>query len=225
MAIKAPLVLSLQVGKVRTMPLEGAAPGSDQTWTSAIHKDPVEGPVWLSTINLKGDEQADTEAHGGPDQAVLGYAAEHYDIWREELKQPRLKHGSFGENMTISRLNEQSVCVGDIYEIGEARVQVSQPRRPCVNLVRRLSVPDIVERVMASGRGGWYFRVLTEGHVERGSFVVLVTRPCPQWTVARVFDIMKNRNEDRASALALSECSLLAARWRDKLRAAGEGRA
>src|SRR5262245_55324609 len=130
MAIKAPLILQLAVGLSKPYGTEGAADPMDQPWTTAIFKEPVEGPVWLSATGLAGDQQTDDD-HGGSQMAVLGYSAEHYAVWHDELKMPFLKHGAFGENFTISRQDEQTVCIGDTYAVGDARVQVSMPRRPC----------------------------------------------------------------------------------------------
>lgn len=201
------------------MGTEGAADPHDQPWTSAIFKDPVEGPIWLSQRGLEGDAVADLEDHGGPDQALLGYPAEHYPAWRTELSQPFLKYGAFGENFTISRLDETNVCVGDVYAIGQAQVQVALPRRPCWKLARRLRNPVVIERVHETARGGWYMRVLKEGFVERGSFVVLETRPCPEWTVARAYRVYHERVKDRAAALELAGCPPLAGHWKALLLA------
>jgi MOSC domain-containing protein YiiM len=229
MAIKSPLILSLHVGLPRTMGAEAGSAGPpdpddpDQgrtsgEWTSAIFKEPVEGPVWLSSTGLAGDGVADREDHGGPEMAVMAYAADHYAAWRSELAQPFLKFGAFGENVSISRVDEESVCVGDIYAVGDARLQVSKPRLPCWKLARRLGVKDIVARVHEKAWGGWYLRVLREGHVERGNFAVLEERPCPQWTVSRAYRVFRNRREDRQAAAELAACSLLSAGWREKLR-------
>lgn len=217
MAIKAPLILSLNVGLSKAFGKEGAADPMDQPWRSAIFKDPVEGPVWLSTKGLNGDAVTEVD-HGGSDQAVLGYGADHYTAWRTELSLPNLKHGAFGENFTLSRQNEDSVCVGDIYSVGEARLQVTMPRNPCWKLNRRFRLPDIVERVHAQVRGGWYLRVLAEGFVERGNFMVLDDRPHPEWTVVRAYRAYHGRVQDRESAAALAACPSLSSSWREKLR-------
>jgi len=217
LAIKAPLILSLNVGLPRTMGTEGAADPMDRPWTSAILKEHVEGPVWLSSAGLKGDAQSDTKDHGGSDMAVLAYAADHYPVWRVELNQPFLKYGAFGENLTVSRMDESSVCIGDTYAIGDARVQVSHPRLPCWKLARRLRVEDMIQRVHAKGWGGWYLRVLAEGFVERSSFVVLEDRPYAQWDVARVYSVYRGRRERPEAAAELARCHLLSESWRQSL--------
>ncbi|HEY3176720.1 MAG TPA: MOSC domain-containing protein [Candidatus Polarisedimenticolia bacterium] len=221
MTIKAPLLLSLQVGLSRTLGTAGAQDPDEQPWTTAIFKEPVEGPVRLSQQGLEGDAVADLEDHGGLDQALLGYSSEHYPAWRTELGQPFLKYGAFGENFTISRLDETSVCIGDIYAIGQARVQVALPRRPCWKLARRLRNPGVIERVHETARGGWYMRVLQEGFVERGSFVVLEERPCPEWTVTRAYRVYHEPAKDRPAARKLADCAPLAELWKEHLRAGG----
>jgi MOSC domain-containing protein YiiM len=164
---------------------------------------------------------ADAENHGGPDQALLGYAAEHYAAWSAELGGLVLPYGAFGENLAISRLDERSVCIGDIYRIGEARVQVALPRSPCWKLARRLRIPRITEYVHDKARGGWYMRVLTEGRIEQGQPVVLEDRPHPEWSVARAYRVYHDRVRDPAAALDLAQCASLARHWKARLRAEG----
>ena len=212
----SPVLVSLQVGLPERRGVEGSRDPRTTAWTSGIFKEPVEGPVMLRRLNFDGDRQADLEVHGGPDKAVLAYGDGHYPGWREELRVD-MKPGAFGENLTIRGLDEQSVCIGDTYEIGEARVQVSQPRLPCWKLARKWGLPDLPARVVKSVRGGWYFRVLREGHVTRGDRVTLIERPFARWTIARVFDAYIH-GTDAETAAALADCPLLAEGWRESFR-------
>lgn len=193
----------------------------DRPWTTGFFKEPVEGPVWLGRTNLAGDGQADRENHGGPDKAVLAYSADHYPLWRAELNRPDLPYGAFGENFTIAGLSEETVCIGDVYAIGEVRVQVSQPRQPCWKIARRWRIKDLTARVRETGRTGWYLRVLEEGYVEAGLPVALLERPFPRWTVAHATEIMHHRRENPEAAAELAACPFLSAVWRETLSAAG----
>jgi MOSC domain-containing protein YiiM len=213
-----PVVLSIQVGVPETRGALGAADPMERPWTSGMVKHPVEGPVWLGRTNLAGDGQADLINHGGPDKAVLAYAAAHYPGWRVELAPLELPFGAFGENLTIAGQDESSVCIGDVYAVGTAVVQVSQPRQPCWKLARRWAWKDLTARVQRTGRGGWYLRVLEEGTIQAGERLVLRDRPCTEWTVALANDLMFGRRDDREALAALADCPLLAASWREELR-------
>lgn len=213
---ETPRVLSIQVGRPRRYGTEGAADPNERHWTSGIAKTPVAGPVHLGLTNLTGDEQADRESHGGPDKAVLAYAASHYPLWRADLGRD-LPFGAFGENLTVLGLDEGTVCLGDVFSLGAARLEVSQPRQPCWKLARRWGIHDLTARVEATGRTGWYLRVLEEGSVEAGQPLRLIARPHPEWTVARATAAMRNRKADPHSAAALAACPALSASWRQTL--------
>lgn len=205
-------LVSIQVGRPRELLTDDG-----EAWVSAFVKAPVEGPVLLRDTNLDGDRQADLRNHGGPDQAVLCYSADHYPAWREELGLAELPHGGFGENFTIAGQDELSVCIGDVYEIGEAVVQVSVQRGPCWKIAYRWNRPDLLAKVQQSGRHGWYLRVLMEGMVEAGLDVRLIERPSPEWTVRRAADVWHRRRRDREAAALLARCPAYPAGARDEL--------
>jgi len=76
--------------------------------------------------------------------AVLCYSADHYAGWRQELSIAEMGPGGFAENFTISGQDELSVCIGDVYRVGAATVQISQPRGPCYKISYRWKRPDLV---------------------------------------------------------------------------------
>jgi len=205
-------IISIQVGLPRWIRSEEP----EKLWFSGIFKEPVKGPVWLGKINLSGDGQADLEVHGGPDKAVLAYAACHYPFWSKELGLD-ISHGAFGENFTIDGLDETKICIGDTYAVGEALVQITQPRQPCWKLSHRLGIKDLVERVHTSGRTGWYFRVLKEGYVEKGLPITLIERPFPEWTISSAYEVRFSLKAGLESILSLANCPLLSQRWRTGL--------
>lgn len=210
-----PRLLSIQVSLPREISAAQAPAPGGQSWRTGFFKIPVTGAVWLGRANLTGDGQGDRKNHGGPDKAVLAYAAGHYPAWREELGCPDLPHGAFGENFTIAGLDEGSVCVGDVFAVGTAQLQVSQPRQPCWKISARWQLRELTARVEQTGRTGWYYRVLQEGQVEAGEEVVLLEQPFPEWPVARATAVM--RREDDGPAAALAACPALSSVWRDAL--------
>jgi MOSC domain-containing protein YiiM len=207
-------LLSIQVGLPARRGTEGASDPAEGAWSSAIFKDAVTGPVRLDLTNLAGDRQADLAVHGGADKAVLAYSNDHYPAWRRELRLPEMGPGAFGENFTVDGLDEESVCIGDSFTVGEALVQVSQPRAPCWKLARRWSRPDLPKRVVQTGRTGWYLRVLRPGLVEGGQPMVLVERPFPRFAIARVNGAAYGSPEDQDLAPELAVCPLLSQGWR-----------
>jgi MOSC domain-containing protein YiiM len=155
-----------------------------------------------------------TDVHGGTQMAVLAYAAAHYREWRAEPGLEAMGPGGFGENLTIDGLDEHSVCIGDTYDVGEVRLQVSQPRGPCSNISRRWGVPTLLQRVAETGRTGWYLRVLREGLLERGQEVSLAARPHPDWSVARLLALRLDPQRDPAALAWLAACEELSPQWR-----------
>jgi MOSC domain-containing protein YiiM len=196
---------SVQVGK----PVRAA--GGMRT---AFGKRPVEGAVHVGRDNLEGDRQADRRYHGGPDMAVLAYPADHYRAWRAELAWPELPMGGFGENLSVSGATEETVCLGDVWRAGTARLQVASPRNPCVKIMRYWGRPELLRRVFETGRTGWYLRVLDEGVIEAGGAVELVERMYPAWTVARAGRVAMARRANRSAARELSEVGALPQRWK-----------
>jgi len=217
--MRNPFLCAVHVGLPKQHGVEGTTNTRDRPWSSGIYKDAVAGALWLGFTNLVGDGQADPDHHGGPERAVLAYAAAHYPLWRSELEPLELPYGAFGENFTIAGLTEETVCIGDIYEIGGATVQVSQPRQPCWKLARRWQVKDLVIRVQANGRTGWYFRVLEEGYIEQGVPVILLDRPFPQWPIIHGHRVMHCKGEERIATAELAACPLLSRNWRKTLSA------
>jgi MOSC domain-containing protein YiiM len=97
------------------------------------------------------DGQADLRVHGGVDKAILGYAANHYPSWRDELRMPDLPYGAFARTSRSMGWTRHAVCIGDVWQLGEVRVEVSQPRQPCWKLARRWRRPDLPQRVSRFG--------------------------------------------------------------------------
>jgi MOSC domain-containing protein YiiM len=211
-------IVSIQVGTPRTVGTPGAENRMERPFTSAIWKSPVSGPVFAGTLGLAGDAVANIEVHGGIDQAVLMYAAAHYPLWHAELGR-ELTFGAFGENLTVDGLDESSVCIGDVLQIGAVTLEVSHPRQPCATLARRHQVPDMIAIVRRNGRSGWYVRVLVEGHIEAGQPIRLAGRPNPSWTIRRAAQTYLAREREPTAAAELSRVSALSPEWRSRLAA------
>jgi MOSC domain-containing protein YiiM len=155
--------------------------------------------------------------HGGPDKAILCYAASHYEQWRIELPELNMPPGSFGENLTVQGADEQSICVADLFQVGECVVQVSQPRQPCWKISRRWGIKTLTKTVTQTGRTGWYLRVLRSGSLQAGDQADLIERLYPQWPVSRANDVLFGRETDRIAVIELMQIRELADAWKSDL--------
>ncbi len=205
------------VGQPKTVGEKGAANPMDREWTSAIFKEPVEGPIRAGKTGLAGDGQASQEHHGGPEKAVFAYSFDHYTYWQKEHGFTNITAGGMGENFLMENVTEEMISIGDTFQIGEAVVQVSQPRQPCWKPARRFRIKTLALHLQETGKTGWYYRVLKEGLVEAGQPFTLIERPYPQWTIAKCNQILHGKEQDFEAMRGLAQCELLAPGMRETL--------
>ena len=172
-------VLSVNCGLPREVDWHG------QRVTTSIYKEPVDGRVALRKLNLDGDRQSDLTVHGGEYKAVYCYPIEHYGYWKAELPGKALPMGVFGENFTVEALDE-SIHVGDTFAIGSTEVVVTQPRLPCYKLGIRFGMDDMVKRLLASGRTGFYLSVRREGDVAADDEITLIESAADSIAVSEI---------------------------------------
>ena len=161
-------LLSVNVGLPRDIAWNG------RTVHTGIWKTPVGGRCRVGRLNLEGDGQGDLAGHGGEQRAVFVYQIESYRHWQDQLKRTDFVHGQFGENFTIEGLPDDAVCIGDRYQIGSALFEITQPRVTCYRVGIRMNEPRMPALLTASGRPGFYFRVMQEGEVGAGDEIVKV---------------------------------------------------
>jgi MOSC domain-containing protein YiiM len=167
---------------------------------SGIAKTPVaaEAMLGLSVLNLDGDDQADRTVHGGLDKAVYVHPAEHLAVWAAALGQPALAAAplavaAFGENLSTRGVAETTVCIGDVWAWGSARLQVCQPRWPCQKLTLHRASTRVGPMMRATGRTGWYLRVLDPGTVPAAGPITVVDAHGAGVTVADANRAMLDR--------------------------------
>jgi MOSC domain-containing protein YiiM len=150
----------------------------NQMVATSIFKAPVAGRVGLRSTNVEGDAQGDTQKHGGTYKAVCVYSIEHYDHWSRELGRTDFTFGQFGENLTVEGMLEDEICIGDVFRVGSALIQVTQPRVPCFKLGIKMDMDEFPKMFLDSGRTGYYLRVLQEGEIGAGDlFEPISTEP------------------------------------------------
>lgn len=132
-------------------------------YKSSIEKQPIKSGV-VDKLGFKADHQS-FEKHGGEGRALHHYPASNYQFWKNlyPKKADLFKPGSFGENIcSWQKLDEENVCIGDIYKIGLLYVQVTQPRKPCFKLNKRFGLLDLKDQVEATSKCGWFYKVLND---------------------------------------------------------------
>jgi MOSC domain-containing protein YiiM len=202
-------VIAVNVGQPREVVWKG------ETVLTGIFKEPVDGRVAVRRLNLEGDRQADLTVHGGPEKAVYAYPSEYYTFWREQFPEMDLPWGMFGENLTIAGLVDETVHIGDRFQVGSAQLMVTQPRVPCYKLGLKFGRDDILKRFLQSKLTGFYFSVSKEGDVAAGDPISLLHRNEHQ---VRVVDITRLYREDKHNLDLLRRViavEALAEVWRD----------
>lgn len=180
---------------------------------TGINKKQVKEPVFLSFVKFNGDGQADLVHHGGVDKAVCVYTGDHYPYWEKELNQD-LVYGAFGENITVSGMREEKVCIGDTFEIGEAIVQITQPRQPCFKLAKKYNIPKLPLYFQETGFTGFYFRVLKEGWVSPVDTLKRLQSDPKGVSVAFANRIMHKEKQNIEGVKRILEVNALSSSWR-----------
>lgn len=205
-------VVGVQAGPIRDERFDGRA------MATAIRKDARSGPVSVGPLGLDGDAQADTRHHGGPSRALCCYVREHQEAWGREWHR-EIAPGAFGENLTLTGVDETTVHIGDRFRFGTALIEVASARGPCATLAARLGVPDLVQLVRARGWTGWYCRVLEPGVGEVGSPLQRVLAHPAGVSVAEAYRIKRNKGAPPSDLRRLLGVEALCPHWKRSLQA------
>lgn len=178
---------------------------------TGIFKQPADGPVRLEPGGVAGDVVADRSVHGGVDKAVYAYAHEDTLWWEAELGR-ELPHGTFGENLTLEGMQLAAAEVGERWRVGEALVEVSEPRFPCWKLAAKMGDPLFIRRFADSRRSGTYVRVIEAGEVAAGDAVEVQSQPGHGITIGLFVEAYVG---DRALLARLLDAPALSRSWRE----------
>ena len=191
----------------------------DQGQATGIYKKAITGPVRLGFQGLDGDIQADRRVHGGPEKALHQYAVESYRRLGERFPSiaGKLLTGSIGENISVPGFDEKTVCIGDIFRLGRARLQVSQPRSPCWKIDHRYALDGVARAISETGLTGWYYRVLEAATVSSSDELALIERLPGAVSLADLWQAWRQHRPDPATLQRLCAAPGLNASWRKKL--------
>ncbi|MBH0062422.1 MOSC domain-containing protein [Pseudoalteromonas sp. NZS71] len=207
-------IISTNISKIKTLIHNG------KEVKTGIFKTPTNEPVVIEKLNIIGDEQADLVNHGGVDKAVYAFSHNHYEYWQKTLENENLSSGVFGENFTISDLDEANIHIGDHIRIGTALLEVSQPRVPCFKLAIALNNKNSLKLFTQHYCTGVYFRVLEQGVAKTGDSVVIEKKASHDISVKKLFQAFFDKKYVGYEDILLEALTLpeLAVEWQEKLK-------
>jgi MOSC domain-containing protein YiiM len=183
-------IISTNIAKPTTIEWQG------QQVETGIYKYAVQNPIFLGFEDVVNDHVIDRRYHGGSDKACYMYSSDHYPFWQNKYPNQDWKWGMFGENLTVSGLNESEIRIGDRFQIGDAVVQVTQPRQPCFKLGVRFGDQSVVSDFWTLPFPGVYVRVLLPGEVKTGNEVIRIESNPESLSVSQVFSIFRSNKEN-----------------------------
>ena len=188
--------------------------------TSAINKKQLKSTVYLSEQGLDGDECADKKHHGGVDRALHHYPEEHYKFWSDEYPNSPRKWVApgMGENISSRGLTEDFVYIGDQFKLGNAIIEISQPRSPCFKLNAQWNIKDLSFVMQSNNRCGWLYRVIQSGYIGLDSKLTLINRPKASLTVKEVCNIFFDDPLNYDDLRKLLDLEALSKSWRMKIQ-------
>ena len=183
-------VISTNVGNPTTIHRNGK---EEQT---GIFKYPTNETLFLGKTDVLKDTVIDRKHHAGINKACYLFSADQYPYWKKMYPELEWDWGMFGENLTVKGLNEADMRIGDIFKIGSALVQVSQPREPCYKLGVRFGNQEILRQFIDHGFPGTYVRILEEGEVQRNDELILVERSENPLSVKQFYELIFAKEKD-----------------------------
>lgn len=209
-----------QLGNVAALFAGSFHPLPPNNRPSGIFKTPVRQAVWVGRNGLDGDAQADLRVHGGPEKALHQYPAGNYALLAKAFPEviDDLVPGSLGENLSVDGWDESTVCIGDIFQLGDAVIQVSQPRTPCWKIDSRFGLEGMTEYIHDRGLTGWYFRVLKEGLVAPGGEFSLIERDAREMTVEQLLSVWREHRPRPELLESIAAIPALSPNWMKKLK-------
>jgi MOSC domain-containing protein YiiM len=206
-------IISTNIAKPTTFTWNG------QQVTTGIYKIPTNEAIYLGKENVKDDEVSDRNVHGGTFKACYLFSAEQYPYWQKLYPKLSWSYGMFGENLTVSGFDETQVLIGNIYKVGHALVQITQPREPCFKFGYKFGTQDVLKQFIEHGFPGTYIKVLKEGFVKTGNEFVLVESAKNSLSVSEFFNLLFSKEKNQMVLKTAIENEAIPSDKRNKLKA------
>ncbi|REE24354.1 MOSC domain-containing protein YiiM [Winogradskyella pacifica] len=185
--------------------------------TTGIYKKPIEVAIHLGLTDVKGDEVSDRKVHGGEFKACYLFSANQYPYWQDLYPNLDWTYGMLGENLTVENLDEKKLFIGDIYKLGNALVQITQPREPCFKFAHKFGSDTVLQQFITHGYSGTYVKVLKEGEVKVGDTFELLERGKDSISIFQLFELLYAENKNIGHINLLLDNEALPKRFRKRL--------
>ncbi|WP_088809546.1 MULTISPECIES: MOSC domain-containing protein [unclassified Listeria] len=171
----------------------------------------------LTFQGFVGDGPFNMKHHGGPDRTVCVFPVEHYAYFEEKF-QKKLPKSAFGENLMVSGMLEKDVAIGDIFQIGEAVIQVTEARNPCSTIGKYNHMPELYKEVQQTGFTGYLCRTIQEGKIQQLDEVILLEADAHQVTVAYCHEMVLHKKGAKADFERIAAVKALSERYYESLQ-------
>jgi MOSC domain-containing protein YiiM len=205
-------IISTQISKVKKID------DGDKLWETGSFKDITTKKLTIKKDGIVGNEVSDTIHHGGEHKAIFANSLLNYPIWEQYLQIQKLQYGALAENLTMTNIDENTVCIGDIHQIGSVVLEVSQPREPCWKIGQKFKHKTFTKYIYDSGQTGWYYRVLQEGTFQVNDEVFLIKQGNQEFSIIQANNILHNINNNKLLANKLVKLDILGEPFRKSLK-------
>ncbi|AXK48671.1 MOSC domain-containing protein [Aliarcobacter trophiarum LMG 25534] len=216
MATKISKVLYIKVGNVTVTKLTDQ---KREELVSGIKKYPV-GKAYLTKNGFSDDFQADLLHHGGENKALFLFSCLTYkkisSYFENSFDMTNMAY--FGENIILDEICEKDICIGDILKIGEAKIEITQPRQPCWKLSANTDKKNMTKFIFESGYTGFYAKVLKEGQILQNDEVILENRRNPKLTIEKLNQLIVNPLIDEELTINALNCEDLGLAFKNSLQ-------
>ena len=129
------------------------------------------------------------------ERAILLQSLENYEKLHKEMQNNTIKDiPSFGENIVVSGLDSNNICIGDKFKIkgdhSNLIIQVSSPRKPCYKIDKKhksvYGLKGLKRYSLTNGLAGWFCRVISEGIISENDTLELINRAHPDWSLTKI---------------------------------------
>jgi MOSC domain-containing protein YiiM len=127
---------------------------------------------------------------------------------------------AFGENLTLTGENafEENIYIGDRYQLGEAIVEVSEPRGPCYMIGIRYNYKKFPVHLQETGYTGFYLRTIRPGKVKVTDKLIHLSSHPKHISVMKINQIRYQDPQNKEWLQKFVDLDELTLEWRERFK-------